>query len=1103
MILSRWHGAGILVIISARRTMWHSARTHGTRGEVGVKDAAGGARAAELGTLVRDCRQAAGQTQRQLAEAAGVSLGAIRDLEQGISSRPRPATVRSLATALRVSTEEFLALSTPGRAPAADGCPGPVTRFQAFGPLRAWREDVEVPVTGGSRRAVLGLLLLRTGKVLSRGAIADALWEGVPPPAPASAIQSQISRLRAVLDPEPSSAGPLIQTTGDGYRLRGDGIEIDLLQAQGLAERARAALRAGDVAVSCGLYDQALALSQGQPLADVPLLRGNPAVAALENELGRLVVEYAEAASARGWHDQVLPHLYTLAERDPLNERAHACLMIALAGSGQQAAALAAFERLRRRLDDQLGVRPGAILAEAHMRVLRSNVTAMAPAAVTVSAGSDQTWPFQLPSALADFTGRADELSRLEEWMQPAGSDPAVPVVVVCGPPGAGKSALMLQAGHILRESFPDGQLWADLNGSSDRPQDPGDVLGEWLRALGVHGAAIPDAIDRRAALYRSRLADRRVLIVADDAGSAAQVVPLLPGTSGCAVMVTSRRRLAELAGARFISLGPLSVAEATGLLGQVVGPERVAAEPQAAADLVTACGLLPLAIRIAGAKLAARPAAPIAAMRGTLATERRRLDVLQVGDISVRASIASGYDALSRPARRAFRLLGLLGACDVAEWAVAALLGEADAGKLVDELADRSMLTLVGTDATGATRFRLHDLLRDYAAEVLAHEPAEEQTAALRRAHDGWLQLASLASARLPPEPYFPSDRKATAPAVIPDRVAQTLTSDPIDWFNVERLNILAITKQACQLGGYEYAKRLALCLASFQQLQDRYADAVQMWRVVAKAAGMAGDTRTRTIALLRLAAATVERGYATDAMELLNESIAMLERSGESEHLAYALYWRSFAEWDLSHFEASRSNAERGLALAEHGGHKHAQCMNLRILGMSLNCLGDYKTGKSACERALSISVELGEDSFIQYGLHYLAYGCTRAGRYHEAIELSLQRLELCRKVGDLRGQALSMGVLGDAYYGLGRYQEAVRAFEQALPVFRNHFIRRLQAVCLFKLGCAYAAMGNPAQAERLLRQSLPIFGELRLPTYEDKVRQALRTCDWRFTG
>jgi DNA-binding SARP family transcriptional activator/DNA-binding XRE family transcriptional regulator len=726
--------------------------------------------------LVRERRQAAGQTQQQLAEAAGVSVGAIRDLEQGISVLPRWATIQSLATALGVSAEDLSARSAPGGAVVGDGDPGPATRFQVFGPLKAWRNGAEVPIAGVRRRAVLGLLLLRPGRVLSRDAIADALWEGAPPATAVSVIQTHISRLRAVLDPEPSSAGRLIQTTGDGYRLCGDGIELDLLQAQGDAARARAALQAGDIAGSCRLYDQALALWQGQPLADVPLLRGCPAVVALEHELGRLVVEYAETASTQGWHDRVLPHLYALAERDPLNERAHACLMIALAGSGQQASALTVFERLWRRLDEQLGVRPGAILADAHMRVLRNDVGAAAPAASAgpgpaAPAGSTETWPFQLPSALADFTGRTAEVSRLQEWLRPGGAGPAVPVVVICGPPGAGKSALMLQAGHVLRESFPDGQLWAHLNGSSDRPQDPGDVLGEWLRALGVHGSAIPAAADRRAALYRSRLADRRVLIVADDAGSAAQVMPLLPGTPGCAVMVTSRRRLAELAGARFLPLGPLSTVEATDLLGQVTGPERVAAEPEAAADLVTACGLLPLAVRIAGAKLAARPAAPITAMSGTLATERRRLDVLQVGDISVRASIASGYDALSQSARRAFRLLGLLGACDVAEWAVAALVGEADAGRLVDELADRSMLTLVGIDATGIARFRLHDLLRDYAGEVLAREPEEEQAAALRRVHDGWLQLACLASDHLPPQPFFPRDQRLPCPRWCPIR--------------------------------------------------------------------------------------------------------------------------------------------------------------------------------------------------------------------------------------------------------------------------------------------------------------------------------------------
>jgi DNA-binding SARP family transcriptional activator/DNA-binding XRE family transcriptional regulator len=298
-----------------------SARGWRDRDDVAARGAPGRGRAAALGMLVRERRRAAGQTQRQLAMAAGVSVGAIRDLEQGVSGRPRRATMECLATALGVSFGEFLAWSAAGRADGCDGGVGPVTRFQVFGPLKAWRHDAEVPVAGASRRAVLGLMLLRPGLVLSRAAIADALWDSQPPATAASVIQSHISRLRAALDPGPSPAGRLIQTTGDGYRLCADRVEIDLVRAQEQAARAQAARRAGDVAGSCDAYDQALTLWPGQLLADVPVLRGHPVVVALENELGRLVVDYAEAASAQGWHDRVLPHLYALAERDPLNER--------------------------------------------------------------------------------------------------------------------------------------------------------------------------------------------------------------------------------------------------------------------------------------------------------------------------------------------------------------------------------------------------------------------------------------------------------------------------------------------------------------------------------------------------------------------------------------------------------------------------------------------------------------------------------------------------------------------------------------------------------------------------------------------------------------
>src|ERR1039457_6167583 len=413
-------------------------------------------------------------------------------------------------------------------------------------------------------------------------------------------------------------------------------------------------------AAACELFGRPLGVWRGEPLGDVALLRGHPVVVGLAGQRAEVVVEYAETASAAGWHDQVLPHLQGLAARDPFDERALACLMIALAGGGKQAAALEVYEQARRRLDDQLGVLPGAVLAGAHTRVLRHQIPAVAPDPGATVSGSptiraDQpegglaSRPFQLPPAVADFTGRSDQVAELQAMLAPGDDRAGVPVAVISGLPGAGKTALMVHAGHVMRPFFPDGQLWAQLDGASDRPRDPGDVLGELLRALGVHGSVIPAGAEERAALMRSRLADRRVLIVVDDAASAAQVRPLLPGTAGCAVMVTSRRQLADLAGARLLPLGPLTSGEATGLLGRIAGADRIAGRPAGAGelasprgqpgpagagDLAPAGGQLPRAVRIAGAKLAARPSAPIAILARAVADERNRLDALQIGEV-------------------------------------------------------------------------------------------------------------------------------------------------------------------------------------------------------------------------------------------------------------------------------------------------------------------------------------------------------------------------------------------------------------------------------------------------------------------------------------
>ena len=779
-----------------------------------------------VGLWFGDARRTAGLTQRQLAERAAVSLGFVRDLEQGRFGHPRPELTERVANALGLDNQQRQAfadsrpagsdpeLALPGGTGSAAGT-DPVgrrvarRRVDVLGPLAVGGEGAAD--LAGAPAALLGLLALHPNENVPRHSIIDALWGEEPPRSVIGIVHTYVSRLRSVLGSARDLDGEFLVRDGIGYRLiLADG-QLDLMLFRSLVQSARAARAAGNIEQACGDLEQALGLWRGEPLADIAVLQDHPAVIALAEERTAATIEYADAASSAGWHDRALPHLRVLARRDPLDEAIHARLVIALAGAGRQAEALRTYQQMQRRLDEELGMLPGAVLRAAHAKVLHQDIPVQAGSAGPE--GTAQPWVpvFHLPAAPADFTGRTAECERVITATCPAGDQPGVPLVAISGLPGSGKTSLALYAAHKVRAQFPDGQLWVQLSGASACPREAGDVLGELLRALSVYESAIPDDYSERAVCYRSRLAGRRVLIVADDAATAAQVRPLIPGTAGCALLVTSRARLEGLDAAHLMPLEVMTPDDAVSLLTRIVGSHRVGVEPRAAGELVQACGMLPLAVRIAATKLAARPSWPLAAMVRRITGHNGRLRELETGDLSVRASIASSYTSLPDHPRRAFRLLARLGPADFAEWVIGALLDQPDVADVIDELVGRSLLTPLGADSTGEPRYRLHDLLREYATERLDDKSDSGQNDALDRLFDSWLQLAALAADRLPPEPTFPRPGGQPRPSIVPGETAQRLTADAFAWFATERANLRAAVKQACHTGRLDFAHRLA----------------------------------------------------------------------------------------------------------------------------------------------------------------------------------------------------------------------------------------------------------------------------------------------------
>ncbi|MGH3157312.1 MAG: BTAD domain-containing putative transcriptional regulator, partial [Streptosporangiaceae bacterium] len=661
--------------------------------------------------------------------------------------------------------------------------------FCLLGPLLV-RSGPVVVAPPGKQRAVLAALLLNVGRVVSVDELTDTLWGHNPPPSARVTTQNHVMRLRKTLG---HPAGSRVSTQPPGYQIRVDDGELDITRFEAHLAAARVAARASAWETAAAQARAGLALWRGEPLADVE----SEALARRElprlGELRLLAVETRIDADLHlGRHGEVIAELRQLAITEPLREQLHALLMLALYRDGRLADALAAYQRARDVLVTELGVEPGPRLRRLHQQVLAADpeLTATAPAARIVN-NSERTVPRQLPACVPHFAGRAKELAALNRLLDQNGTQ-AVVISAIGGTAGVGKTALAIHWAHQVVQRFPDGQLYVNLRGyDPGQPMPAADALAGFLGALGIAGDDMPRGLDERSALYRSLLADRRMLVVADNAGSVQQVRPLLPGTPGCVAVVTSRDSLAGLVardGAQRLDLDLLPSGDAVALLRTLIG-ERVDAEPRAAVTLADYCSRLPLALRVAAEFAVTRSAISLANLVGDLANQQRRLDLLEVdGDpgTAVRAVFSWSYRRLDASTARAFRLLGLHPGLELDSYTAAALTGTTveAAHQIVGQLARAHLIHPAGPGMHG-----MHDLLRAYARELADLEDQQEWQAALTRLFDHYLYTAASAMDAL-----FPAEHRRRPRLSRSAWLDRPMTGPPAAraWLDAQQANLV-----------------------------------------------------------------------------------------------------------------------------------------------------------------------------------------------------------------------------------------------------------------------------------------------------------------------
>jgi DNA-binding SARP family transcriptional activator len=891
------------------------------------------------------------------------------------------------------------------------GGPDNLLRFQVLGPLRVWRQDEPVNLGPVQRRVVLAVLLLNANQALGREQAIDAVWGEAAPRWAVNLLQRDISGLRRALEPErrERSSPSCLQWTDAGYLLDLSHSSLDLATFEELVEQAKKARSGRKDAEAARLLHSALDLWHGpvcsglrSPLLDAERDRLH------EKQIG-VREDRIELDLIVGTEHDLVGELRRLVSEHPLRERLWGLLMLALYRLGQPADALAAYQNARRTLRVELGIEPSSNLQRLQHQILNRDPALLGSSARTAAAGvarperAGTPTPAQLPHTLTDFVGRDDELDQLDQALQTNGRAPTLIITAIVGTAGLGKTALALHWAHRVKERFPDGQLYVDLRGfdPSAQPMQPATAMRGFLEALGMPPDQIPPDLPGQASMYRSLLASRRVLVVLDNAKDAQQVRPLLPGSSTCVVLVTSRDQLGALVavdGARTLPLDVLSTAMSRQLIARRLGQARVDAEPAAVDTIIQSCGRLPLALSIVAARASINPWFSLAQLADELEAASGTLDQFDGGEqaVDVRTVFSWSYRGLVGPVARLFRQLALTPGPDVSIAAAASLAGMtvAEIRPLLSQLARAN---LIMERVPG--RFILHDLLRAYAMELaLSVDSTDDRQTATLRLLDHYLHTAFRA-----------------------DQLVNPFRDDPIED------------------GFYAHAWRLAWTLTQFLH-QGNWHDWVTVQEAGVRAAEQLAEIRPQAVSHAGLGRAYTGLERYGDATVHLLRALQLYEQLGDITGMAHAhdrLTWVLDGEGD---YREALLHAEQALQLFAQDGHRSGEARALNDVGWFHYRLGEYVIALDFCQRALELQKEIGArydqaDTLDSLGrVHY------QLGHDELSICCHQEAMQLYKEFGHRHFEADAFVLIGDVHLAAGRVELARTAWKHALSILNR---------------------------------------------------------------